>query len=219
MNTLGDRLKYLRKLHNIKQQDLSNATNISRSNISKIENNSLSPTATAIIALSNFFRVSTDWLLIGKEDTFNKAKEGSAEYFIENYTIDGKPADPSNIFNPQRKTLLKQIWETFVTLIKEESNVNMNKNTPDQTYGVFAIKNDFPDLYKEIKAIKELGAVDNIYIKEIVELLKELPPSELKEIKNYVNYRLQSYNEANKKGESSTFTHGEETATLDDATA
>ncbi len=67
MNTLGERLKYLRKVKNVKQQDISTATGIARSNISKIESDSLNPTSNAIIALAKYFNTSTDWLLMGKE--------------------------------------------------------------------------------------------------------------------------------------------------------
>ena len=66
-NTIGERIKYLRKIKNLRQQDLANATQISRSNISKIESDTLSPTASSIISLANFFDISTDWLLTGKE--------------------------------------------------------------------------------------------------------------------------------------------------------
>lgn len=65
MNTLGERLKHLRETNNVKQNDLAEATGISRSNISKIESNSLSPTANAIIAIAQYFNVSIDWLLTG----------------------------------------------------------------------------------------------------------------------------------------------------------
>lgn len=65
LNTLGERVKYLRKVHKINQQELAEATNISRSNISKIENDTLSPTANSIVSLANYFNISTDWLLTG----------------------------------------------------------------------------------------------------------------------------------------------------------
>ncbi len=69
MNTLGERLKYLRKENNLKQQDIASATGIARSNISKIESDILSPTSNTIIALANYFDVSTDWLLLGRESS------------------------------------------------------------------------------------------------------------------------------------------------------
>lgn len=63
MNTLGQRLKRLRTMLDLSQDKVSKDTNISRSNISKIESDTLSPTANAIIALAQYFFVSTDWLL------------------------------------------------------------------------------------------------------------------------------------------------------------
>lgn len=71
MNTLGERLKFLRTQLKLSQDEVSQGTGISRSNISKIESNSLSPTAPAIAALSKFLNISADWLLTGESFTQN----------------------------------------------------------------------------------------------------------------------------------------------------
>lgn len=63
---LGERLKMLRHDSNISQDVLSTKTGISRSNISKIESGTISPTANTIILLAQFFNVSSDFLLFGQ---------------------------------------------------------------------------------------------------------------------------------------------------------
>ena len=59
----SERLKELRKEHNLSQMDLALATKISQSAIAKWELNKTEPTASALITLSNFFGETTDYLL------------------------------------------------------------------------------------------------------------------------------------------------------------
>ncbi len=66
MNTISERLQYLRESHNLKQQDVADATGIARGNISKYENGVVNPSADTLIAYSKFFNVSTDWILTGE---------------------------------------------------------------------------------------------------------------------------------------------------------
>jgi len=65
MNNLGVTLKLLRDKHNISQEELSKNTGISRSNISKIGKNQISPSVDALLILSEILEVSTDLLLKG----------------------------------------------------------------------------------------------------------------------------------------------------------
>lgn len=63
----------LRKKAALTLQQLSLQTGISPSNLNKYEKNEIKPTSDAIISLANFFQVTTDWLLIGKEPQMQKA--------------------------------------------------------------------------------------------------------------------------------------------------
>ena len=67
LNTLGKRLACLRERSGINQQKLSDATGISRSNLSKYEQDKVKPTSDAIVSLCEFYDVSADWLLRGIE--------------------------------------------------------------------------------------------------------------------------------------------------------
>ncbi|MCR4442934.1 MAG: XRE family transcriptional regulator [Peptococcaceae bacterium] len=68
LDTLGDRIKYLREIKfDISMAKLGKAIGASSSNISDWENNKTSPSAKALLALCNFFDVSADWLLTGME--------------------------------------------------------------------------------------------------------------------------------------------------------
>ena len=59
----SERLKELRKEHNLSQMDLSLKTGLSQSAIAKWELNKTEPTASALITLAKFFNESVDYLL------------------------------------------------------------------------------------------------------------------------------------------------------------
>ncbi|WP_113671147.1 helix-turn-helix domain-containing protein [Vallitalea guaymasensis] len=65
MNTIGERIKYLRETKNLTQKQLSEFTNINRGNLSNYEKNRVLPASNTIISLSDFFNVSCDWILKG----------------------------------------------------------------------------------------------------------------------------------------------------------
>lgn len=66
-NTFAKRIKELRKENNISQKELSRAIGYSQPIISQWESEIYEPTASAIIAVADFFKVSTDYLL-GRKD-------------------------------------------------------------------------------------------------------------------------------------------------------
>lgn len=64
-STLGQRLHFLRKYHNISLQELSDATGISRSNLNRYERDASRPTTEFLKVLCEYYRVSSDYLLFG----------------------------------------------------------------------------------------------------------------------------------------------------------
>lgn len=76
MDNIGKRIERLRKERKLTQQQLANATGITRGNISSYESGRFYPSITTTIALARFFNVSIDWLLTGKEkDTLNEEQK------------------------------------------------------------------------------------------------------------------------------------------------
>lgn len=65
--TVGDKIKELRLSKNIDQKTLAQKLNVQQSAISKWELNKNEPDIKSIIALANFFDVTSDYLL-GLED-------------------------------------------------------------------------------------------------------------------------------------------------------
>ncbi|WP_113671230.1 helix-turn-helix domain-containing protein [Vallitalea guaymasensis] len=69
MNTIGERLKFLRKKHSLTMNDIETRTGISKGNYSKYENNKFKPSSDAIILLANCFDTTTDYILLGSDIT------------------------------------------------------------------------------------------------------------------------------------------------------
>lgn len=68
ISSIGTRIKELRKIKNISQEELANELSVSRQTISKWESDIVSPDINNIEMISNFFEVSTDYIINGKEN-------------------------------------------------------------------------------------------------------------------------------------------------------
>jgi transcriptional regulator with XRE-family HTH domain len=79
MSTFGERLKNLRKSKKMKQEDLAEVLNISKSAVGMYERNEREPSYEMLESISNYFNESIDFLLTGKE----KKKENSNLFFFD----------------------------------------------------------------------------------------------------------------------------------------
>lgn len=59
----GDIMRSLRISHNLNQVQLANELNVSKQTISNWENNNILPSIEMLVKISEFFSVSTDYLL------------------------------------------------------------------------------------------------------------------------------------------------------------
>ncbi|USK71729.1 helix-turn-helix domain-containing protein [Peribacillus asahii] len=76
MGSLGNRLKSLREKRNISQKELSKKLEISNVQLSRYESDERRPDYETLKKLSDFFNVSTDYLIAGKEHTSNVSVAG-----------------------------------------------------------------------------------------------------------------------------------------------
>ena len=74
MNTMGSRLKALRKKYNYTGEEVGNMLKVSKVAIYNWEKDIRSPSPDVIEKLANIYEVSTDYLITGKEST--SPKEG-----------------------------------------------------------------------------------------------------------------------------------------------
>lgn len=61
--TLGDKIKRLRRVNDMSQQELANYLEINRNHLSRIETNKSEPTSTIILKLTTLFEISANTLL------------------------------------------------------------------------------------------------------------------------------------------------------------
>lgn len=66
-DTIANRLKSLRVEHEISQRKLAEELGISNSTVSRIEKDESLPDTKTLIAYTEHFCVSADWILFGKE--------------------------------------------------------------------------------------------------------------------------------------------------------
>lgn len=81
--TLADRIQNLRKIRGISQEELADKIGVSRQAVSKWESEQSSPDLEKVILLSDYFDVTTDYLLKGiepKPDTQTKKEEDARIY-------------------------------------------------------------------------------------------------------------------------------------------
>jgi transcriptional regulator with XRE-family HTH domain len=75
-DTIGKRIRALRESQNLKRKDIADLLGISEGNLHSMENDKTNPSATTLIKLAKFFKVTSDWILLG--DEINSAGEKEA---------------------------------------------------------------------------------------------------------------------------------------------
>lgn len=113
MQNIGDRIRSIRKERHITQKDITNAIGIGQSTLSDIENGRNSPSYETIVALSNFFKVSPEWLLTGKEN-----EHKPVDY---NFSKDERHLlDLYRQLSPVNKTKILERMETMLDVVREK---------------------------------------------------------------------------------------------------
>lgn len=77
---LSDRIQYLRKVRGISQEVLADQLGVSRQAVSKWESEQSMPDLDKIISMSDYFEVTTDYLLKGMEPVVQKEEEQSIKH-------------------------------------------------------------------------------------------------------------------------------------------
>ena len=77
---LSDRIQYLRKARGISQEGLAEQLGVSRQAVSKWESEQSMPDLDKIISMSDYFEVTTDYLLKGIEPVVQKEEEQSIRH-------------------------------------------------------------------------------------------------------------------------------------------
>ena len=87
--TIAEKLKYLRKEHNMTQEDMAEKLNVSRQTISKWETNITIPDADNIVAICKLFHITTDELLDYNVQTIKKKRQFIVDMLVLLFGIIG----------------------------------------------------------------------------------------------------------------------------------
>jgi Predicted transcriptional regulators len=82
METIGGRIKFLRKKEGLTSEELAERIGLKKASISSYENDRYDPSAKTIISICQEFNISADWLLMGKESIGPQAGESSINFEI-----------------------------------------------------------------------------------------------------------------------------------------
>jgi transcriptional regulator with XRE-family HTH domain len=78
---IGDKIKILRKKHNLKQSELADILGVTRGQISVYEINKSKPSFQVLIKLAEYFKISLDYFYENQTDKFIHALELSDDEF------------------------------------------------------------------------------------------------------------------------------------------
>lgn len=146
-NKIGDRIKISRKLKNITQEELAESLKVSRQSVSKWESNLSIPDIEKILQLSEYFQVSTDYLLKGINHTEQfKTIEPTSQ---QNYKKRNYPLIISLIATTISSSSLFIIW--VLSKIYRFNNLPYNPATGKYRVGV--------DAFTYVYGIKEFFTI------------------------------------------------------------
>ncbi len=80
MDTIGERINYLREIRNIKQKELAEAIGVTKATMSKYENNINIPNADILCKIADALNTSTDFL-VGRTSNIKTYKNYSPDEF------------------------------------------------------------------------------------------------------------------------------------------
>lgn len=80
MDTIGERINYLREIRNIKQKELAEAIGVTKATMSKYENNINIPNADILCKIADALNTSTDFL-VGRTSDIKVHKNYSTDEF------------------------------------------------------------------------------------------------------------------------------------------
>lgn len=106
---VADRIQNLRKTKGISQEQLAEAIGVSRQAVSKWESEQSTPDLEKIVLLSDFFDVTTDYLLKGIEPT------NEIEHMTVGDVIDNKILTDAN--GKRMKIILRYVLYVFIGVL------------------------------------------------------------------------------------------------------
>jgi len=128
--SFGGRLKCLRLKAELTIEQLAKTTDIPKSTLSELENNKYNPSASTLIRLSDYFNVSSSYLLTGENSP--AIAEAPAPYFNNDSGLFEQVREILNAGSPYAEMITSQIIATH-NMMKTQKQLDKLKKKPKKT--------------------------------------------------------------------------------------
>lgn len=112
MNTIGERIVYIREIRNLNQQDVAKAIGVTKATMSKYEHNINIPKADILCRIAEVLETSTDFL-VGRTELTKPSFGSGCKYSSK------KLFDMISKLSEENK---KRIFERVLILLEEQRN-------------------------------------------------------------------------------------------------
>lgn len=123
IETIGKRIKTVRKLYKISQVDFSNRIGISQATLSELEQDKYKPSVDAIQTISKQFGVNVEWILFGEntcpEWAFELTRVSEKEAELLSYFGKLKENDQNEIIE-FIKLKINRYWSSLLLIISDD---------------------------------------------------------------------------------------------------
>lgn len=116
MEHIGERIKIIRKMYNIKQKEFAERVSVSASYISKVESGKEVPTDMLLKLIALDFKISLDWL----KDGIGEIKESSKGF--DTITDEGLNSKYQTMKDFLEKTISEQTGDNLKNIVQAYSN-------------------------------------------------------------------------------------------------
>lgn len=130
MNTIGSRVKYLIENRGITAYEVSHATGISESTISRITHKSSKPNIKNCKLLADYFGVSKEWILVGSNENLNDYR------ITDPHVKKHEESEPEE--DPYTLSLIELLFKSelfkkkIIEIVKEENKEGPFKNLTNE---------------------------------------------------------------------------------------
>ena len=104
MNTIGGRIKRVRKIDELNQVDFASKIGVSQGTLSELEQDKYKPSTDTVMAIKDNFNTDLNWLLYGKVDS--KSETTQFDFHLDEQEI---------IFIENLRNLYKEDREDIIT--------------------------------------------------------------------------------------------------------
>lgn len=137
LTNINDRIKRLRKIHGMTQQEFGDKIGIGKSALSQIESGASNPSKQTILAICRVFQVNKVWLLSGQGEEFVTPETFDLQALIQEQGLEGREAQTVKklvrMYCSLSITTRREIMRQFDAFFGGDSDAAAPRNVHDWT--------------------------------------------------------------------------------------